>query len=49
VGNDGFYLLLTNSHHGPCGGNLSYKILGLVVWLGALQGCLSSESCFSSL
>ena len=40
--NDGFYLVPRDSHHGPYGGNMSDKVLGLVVWLAVLQGRFSS-------
>ena len=42
LGNDGFYLVLGDSQRGPYGGNMPDKVSGLVVWLGALQGCFSS-------
>ncbi len=42
LGNDGFYIMLTDSHHGPQGGNMSYKVLDLVVCLGTIQSCFSS-------
>jgi len=38
----GFWLVAGESQSGPCGGNLSNQVAGLVVDLGALQGCFSS-------
>ena len=39
LGNDGFHLVLSDSHQGPYGGNMPDEVAGLVVCLGTLQGC----------
>src|SRR5207248_5383117 len=42
LGNDGFSIVLNDSQRGPHGGNTSDKVLGPVVWFGALQCGFSS-------
>jgi hypothetical protein len=42
LGNDGFYVVLNDGQGGPHGGNTSYEVSPLIIWLGALQDCFGS-------